>query len=403
MQPRPRVLIVADDLTGAMDTAGPFAQQGLATRVVAEPLGCDPAAVSAARVVSLNTESRHLSEVQSAQRMQACAERFIGSQSFEVIFKKIDSTLRGNVVSETLALLRSCKRTSALVAPAFPAQGHTVRGGVVHVNGMALPQTSFASDALSPPPLAPLPDVFRATSSERPVVSWVPGTNLPSAVGGIVIADSESDADLATVLGLAKDRLADTLLVGSAGLARALARLLGSGVPEARPPATVDGPIVFVVGSRAASSREQVQRLRAMPGTVVLEAPNGMLTVPRDVPAAAQTVILAVADPITGEGDARQVARGLSHAALQLSRQLGSRALVATGGDTAIALLDASRCSALEVLGELMPGIPYARLTLDAKALLLVTKAGGFGNRETFVEIVRRLRPLATTVIAEVK
>ena len=56
-----RVLIVADDLTGALDTAGPFAHQGLLTKVVAQPLQCDAESVADARVVSVNTDSRHLS------------------------------------------------------------------------------------------------------------------------------------------------------------------------------------------------------------------------------------------------------------------------------------------------------------------------------------------------------
>ena len=55
-----RVLIVADDLTGSLDTAGAFAEQGLTTVVVAQPLDCDEDAISEARVVSINTDSRHL-------------------------------------------------------------------------------------------------------------------------------------------------------------------------------------------------------------------------------------------------------------------------------------------------------------------------------------------------------
>src|SRR5437762_225267 len=56
----PRVLIVADDLTGAMDSAGPFAGIGVETWVVAAPMQCDPATIARARVVSVNTDSRHL-------------------------------------------------------------------------------------------------------------------------------------------------------------------------------------------------------------------------------------------------------------------------------------------------------------------------------------------------------
>ena len=118
---QPRVLIVADDLTGALDTSGPFAQQGLTTMVVAQPLDSDADAVRDARVVSINTDSRQLEPAAAADRVESCVRRF-ARQRFDIVFKKIDSTLRGNVATETMALLNVCDRKVALIAPAFPAQ-----------------------------------------------------------------------------------------------------------------------------------------------------------------------------------------------------------------------------------------------------------------------------------------
>jgi len=102
----PRVLIVADDLTGALDTAGAFAQQGVSTKVVAQPLAADAASVGETRVVALNTASRHLPAADAAARVQRCVRRFAG-QHFDFVYKKIDSTLRGNVVAETVALIET--------------------------------------------------------------------------------------------------------------------------------------------------------------------------------------------------------------------------------------------------------------------------------------------------------
>jgi D-threonate/D-erythronate kinase len=386
----PRVLIVADDLTGAMDTAGPFAQQGLETRVVAQPLDCDPASVSSARIVALNTESRHLPPAAAAERVAACAARFF-AQPFPIVFKKLDSTLRGNVVAETLALMRASGRAGALVAPAFPAQGRTVSGAMVHVNGVPLPETPFARDALSPPPLQPLNEVFAAARPAPAVASWRQGDVMPQA-GPVVIADAQTDADVAASLDAVIARLDDILLAGSAGLGLALARALRPAGTHGRGRPSTDGPIIYVVGSRAPQSRAQVERLRAEPGTRIVEAPNGE---PERLPSMAgdgQLVILAVPDAVHGEGDATRVAQGLSRAALAAVRASGSQTLVATGGDTAIAVLRASGCAALEVMGDLMPGIPYARLSLDGRPLWLITKAGGFGDSETFVAVAHRLR-----------
>lgn len=385
-----RVLIVADDLTGAMDTAGPFAQQGLATVVVVQPLACDPASVTAAEVVALNTESRHLGANEAAAKVAACVSHF-AAQPFDIAFKKIDSTLRGNVVAETLALMRAGGRSGALVAPAFPAQGRTVIDAVVHVNGTPLSETAFAKDALSPPPLRPLTEEFRAAGSTITVTVWRRG-DATAPDGAVVIADAQTEEDIAASLQSVAQRMDDIVLVGSAGLGKALAQSLRSSRTRAQSMPLADGPIVFVVGSRAAQSRAQVELLRQQAGTLVVTAPNGVVGELPSLGNAGQIVILAVPDPVAGEGDAAQVALDLTRAALAAVRASGSRVLVATGGDTAVAVLQASATATLEVMGDLMPGIPYARLSLDGTPLWLVTKAGGFGDAETFVELARRLR-----------
>ncbi|HWQ38456.1 MAG TPA: four-carbon acid sugar kinase family protein [Burkholderiales bacterium] len=385
-----RVLIVADDLTGAMDTAGPFAQRGLKTSVVPQPLACDPASLATSQVISLDTGSRHLPPAEAAKRVAQCVSRF-GTQSFDIVFKKIDSTLRGNVVAETLGLMRACGRDAALVAPAFPAQGRTVREGMVYVNGVPLPETGFARDALSPALRRPLTEVFGEAVGTTKVGIWSPTVKKGAVGRSIVIADGESDADLRAVLETAKPQFGRMLLVGSAGLGNALARSLEAG-KATRPELNVSGPVVFVVGSRAVQSHEQVERLRALAGTVVIEAPNGMVPEQVQTGAALQIVILAVPGAARARADADKVADDLAAGALRIVRSTRSQGLVATGGDTAIALLLRSGCIALEVLGDLMPGLPYARLNLDGKPLWLVTKAGGFGGRDTLYEIALRLR-----------
>ncbi|MGH9579074.1 MAG: nucleotide-binding domain containing protein, partial [Terriglobales bacterium] len=97
------------------------------------------------------------------------------------------------------------------------------------------------------------------------------------------------------------------------------------------------------------------------------------------------------------EGDAEQVAADMARNAIDAARRTHAQALVATGGDTAIAILTVTGNPALQVLGDLMPGIPYARIHVDGAPLWLVTKAGGFGGRDTFRQIVRRLRAEVAT------
>jgi uncharacterized protein YgbK (DUF1537 family) len=393
----PRVLIVADDLTGAMDSAGPFAALGVETWVVAVPPdkagGAPSLSLETARVVSVNTDSRHLSGAQAAQRIEAIA-RYIDFSAFDIVVKKVDSTLRGNVVAETLAMLAASGRRKALVAPAFPAQGRTMSNGVVHVDGKPLAQTAFAKDALSPPPLAPLQEVFGAARRDLRVAVVAPGAAFDEGAD-FWIADSVIDAHLSAAVSAmstnASIRMQDVLLAGSAGLTQALARACFSGGVSSSALDRVNGTIVFAVGSRATRSAEQVDALALEPETAVLHAPNGRLQAGR-LPAARNLVLKATADDAGREGDAEEVASDMAKHAIEIARQASAQALVATGGDTAIAILAASGNPALQVLGDLMPGIPYARIRIDGSSLWLVTKAGGFGHPLTFRDVARRLR-----------
>jgi D-threonate/D-erythronate kinase len=390
MVQNPRVLIVADDLTGAMDSAGPFAGIGVETWVVAAPLQCDPATIARARVVSVNTDSRHLPAVHAATRVREIVRR-LGPGAFDVVVKKIDSTLRGNVVAETLALLEASGRRAAVVAAAFPAQGRTVKGGVVHVNDVPLAETAFASDALSPPPLAPLQQVF---AEARPGlgVAIAGATDEFSSQSNIRvwIADGATDADLAATVSAVQGRLGALLLAGSAGLSKALASACFGAAGSQVAPEKLAGTIVFAVGSRAVQSAEQVDSLMQEPGTRVLRALNGRLST-NDFPAVRNLILKATADDAGEEGDPQQVAADMARNAIEAARRTHAQALVATGGDTAIAILTLSGNPALQVLGDLMPGIPYARIRVDGAPLWLVTKAGGFGGRDTFRQIARRL------------
>ncbi len=385
----PRVLIVADDLTGAMDSAGPFAALGVETWVVAVPLRSDPASLKSARVVSVNTDTRHLSGAQAAARVSEVVTH-LGVGGFDIVVKKIDSTLRGNVVAETMALLDVSGRREVLVAAAFPAQGRTVRGGIVHVDGKALAQTAFAKDALSPPPLAPLQQAFAEANSGLRVAA-VAASDAFDAGTEIWIADSEIDADLTRIVQSFASRMNSVLMVGSAGLTRALALACFDGHPVPSGPHHVTGTIVFAVGSRAARSAEQVEALAAEPDTKVLRAPNGRLQC-IEIPLARNLVLKATADDTGRESDAERVAACMAKHAIEIACSTQAQALVATGGDTAIAILTASDNPELQVLGDLMPGIPYARIRLEGAPIWLVTKAGGFGGRDTFREVARRLR-----------
>lgn len=138
------IAILADDLTSALDGAAPFAARGLNACVM---LRLPDAALQGAEIVAFDLDSRFVSPEQAEQRFRhaaACVKRA------RLIYKTVDSTLRGNLGPETRGALTGSGRRLAIVAPAFPDAGRTTVDGRQYVDGVALEQTAFARDPEEP-------------------------------------------------------------------------------------------------------------------------------------------------------------------------------------------------------------------------------------------------------------
>src|SRR5215217_4458867 len=224
----PRLVIVADDLTGAADTGACFASAGFATVV---PLS--DTAIPNADVVVLSTDSRDLSASDAAQAVTAAMARMTsarrggskrGSDADSVlIYKKIDSALRGHPRDELLAAMEATGARRALVAPAFPAEGRTTVGGRQHIHGVPLESSRFGgagSDlvALFETDDGPPVRLLDLDTLRGPLDAL---RHLLHDSHGIVVADAETDDDLMR-LAVAADGVQLRLFCGTAGLARQL-------------------------------------------------------------------------------------------------------------------------------------------------------------------------------------
>jgi uncharacterized protein YgbK (DUF1537 family) len=385
-----RIAIVADDLTGALDTAAPFAGHGLLTRVAATPQAVERLEMPC-EVVSVSTNSRHL-PAESAAAAVAAACRALAPLAPAIWFKKIDSTLRGNVAVETVAALAASNRREIVITPATPAQGRTVRHGEVLVDGVPLAETEFVRDPVSPASPVPLADQLRAAdpSLEAQVVTRRP----PPAEGRCAwIADAASDDDLERVARWALTRAATALMAGAAGLGSALAECAFDG--KVAPPRTgpLAGPILYVVGSRAAVSVCQADRLAAgNPDCVPLDAPRGRLDIEGAATALRGRRAGLVRVPSGDDGTSPEaVARALGESVAALIRQTTLGALLLTGGDTAAAVLAAIERPLVTLAGEVAPGVPLGHVEIGGRRVWLVTKAGGFGAEDLFLALPRML------------
>ena len=226
-------LLVADDLTGACDAAVHFAVHGIRPAAVLFARGTK---VAGARVLAVSTESRDLPPAEIRPALADVAAEFPGDAAARV-FKKIDSTLRGNTGLEIAAALESFDCDAAVVCPAFPRMHRVVENGFLRVT--------------SAPEFAPIDVAARLQLQSGLACSHTRADGIAaklSAGSRLVSVDANCDDDL--------DRIAATILpmgrrilwAGSAGLASALARRLGDAYVASGAPAR-SGAALFCIGS----------------------------------------------------------------------------------------------------------------------------------------------------------
>ena len=385
------ITVIADDLTGACDAGACFAGRGRVGVFV------DAASVDARReVASIDTDSRALPPAAAADRVRRAARDLKARLGQGLVFKKIDSTLRGPVAAEIEALLDESGRPAALVCSAFPQQGRTVAGGWLHVDGRPAHTTAIAADPAYPGDLSDVAAILRRTA-RRPV-RHLPlarvrggGSGLRQALADgevIVTADAERDADLDA---LASAALAepDLVLAGSAGLARAVSAQLGWAEPSACVPGS--GAWLVIAGSLHPVTRAQVRALRAA-GVTFAEI-GGVAAPDLDRLAAAlaerRPALLTTAEPAAPAAAGRHAAaRALAAAAAAVVAIARPDGIAATGGDTARAVMAALGADRIELAGAPAPGLALGELVTPRMTIPWFSKAGGFGAPDLWLTLL---------------
>ncbi|MEZ0601215.1 four-carbon acid sugar kinase family protein [Paraburkholderia sp. IW21] len=396
------MLIIADDLSGAADCAIGFACAGYRTVVT-----LDAAQPFPADVIAADIDTRRLAPAQAGERAAAVWQTF--RQPGRRLYKKIDSTLRGNWAAEVAALQPLAGL--AIVAPAFPATGRTVLGGQLFVHGNPLvttdtwqlehanrcadPRAMLAEAGLTTA-LVDLPTLREGSDALAARIARIAADGTQT-----LIVDAETAGDLLT-LARATAPLNDRLFwVGSGGLARELASMPGLFDGSARadaarpaPRAAHGAPVLVMVGSLSAVAERQCAVLREQGNVRELIVPPAVLRLCErhtDWPVWQTRIAAALGARVDlllriGRDDAFDPVEGaLLSAALAALAQPHFAALgglVVTGGETARAMLGAIGIGNLELVAEIEAGVALGQpLGAGAPAhLRVVTKAGAFGT-----------------------
>lgn len=392
-----RLAIIADDLSGALDTAAPFAARGADTRVV---ISLEVLAATLETwqgqwpdVIAVNTESRHLLADQAARRVFE-AVQLLKRAHPQQWFKKVDSTLRGQVIAECTAL-REALGIALLLAPAVPAQGRIVRDAQVWVEGCLLADTAYQQDARSTPIIGPIDHAFAA--SGLPLHRYYPG--LEEAIPGEdCIVDAASDEALSMLYEQLLASGENRAMVGAAGLAAAIAhRCFGAADAHFRSLENVSA-VVYAVGSRSLRAGEQLSQLRQQfPHLTVINACGEPMAAPYSNHAFSACAVVPGSDG-TVHTASEVAAKMAGQVALMTSswQKDAEQLLFLTGGDIAMAVLTQLSVSCITVETEWSPGVALGYVDSDPRRRV-ITKAGGFGDPQLLVRLQQQFKAALET------
>ncbi len=425
--------IIADDLTGANDTALQFFLKGLNTEIL---LSYNDELQNHINVGTwaISTETRNIEKNDAAKVVYDIANVFKEKLNVEHFYKKIDSTLRGNITYEIFAALEATGKDAAVVAPAYVQEGRITVGGYQLLKGVPIERTDAARDPSAPIYESYVPDILKkplgdnaknmVASIELNIVAKGAGPiaqKLNELIGSgkkIIVADCVSTIDFEQIVLAMQKSPYEILPCGSAGLAQALASVWLDDIKINKTTKTVPRlPKLILSGSATSLSALQLQKLEDEDDysnksyflrLTLKDIINGVSenVVKRICDNLVQDNIVAVhVSGITEEIKTEEaknllIDEGITKEALsykitcylsELAREIKKCSefiLITIGGETSHECCDAIGAKYLQVVDAILPAIP---LCIDSTAQLIVTKSGNLGSASTLVEIVQYL------------
>ncbi|RPF53928.1 four-carbon acid sugar kinase family protein [Aquisalibacillus elongatus] len=408
--------IIADDFTGANDTGIQLSKKGYSTQVLVDlPQGQID---QQAQVTIVDTDTRAASEHDAQQMIKKIAS-FLERNQINEFYKKVDSTLRGQVGAEIAALEKELNPDVVVIAPAYPSLGRITSGGVHYVDGQPVADTEFGRDPKTPVTESHIVELLKPYAQGR-MAQFTSGDDLDVVKSEMdaghtwFVCDVEKDDDLQSISNVFSSLDLNVLWVGSAGLIEYIdfdLEIEGS-VTEYLP-SDASSQVLTVSGSLSQKTRSQLESLSHADHVQTLEINpidllNGNLDqLDMNELSKNQDILLYVDSNqtnieetnryreehgLTKEEVGNTISKGLAVLANELIDHFSIHHMILTGGDTAKAVCSELGISVLELVKELETGIPLGRAQLNGSDQWIVTKAGGFGNEQSLVHATNFLK-----------
>lgn len=391
-----RLVVLADDFTGALDTGIQFGKLGINTIVTQQVDAC-MCAGSDCEVLVINTESRHLTKEKAGQRLYEISDS-IKKAGVPFLYKKIDSTLRGNIGAELYGCMKGMKAEQVMLAPAYPENKRYTWGGLQYIDKTSLSETTFAQDPFNPVISSRVSEIIHSQCAipvyEVPVTGLA---RLDLEAEGIYVFDAGSQRDMEKIAGQLKVFSHLSVFSGCAGFAAFLPSLLEMKT-QATKALKMPRPLLLMCGSICPVSARQLEQAKAL-GIPLFKLSDyldlsengyqGLNRLFRDMESqAGHTMILASSDiesqsPFRpGHSSERaRIADRLGYITKRAAETFGYKDLAVFGGDTLLAVLNHLKLSELRPVEEIEPGVVLS----ETGGYRVISKAGGLG-REDVVE-----------------
>lgn len=434
-----KLLIIADDFTGALDTGVQLSKHSIKTIVMSNP-DTAPQLDESCQVLVINAGIRHCSPSDAYD----CICRLLHTyEDFDHVYLKTDSVLRGNISAVFAAALDTLKKPLYFI-PAYPDLKRTTVHATAYVNNQLLEHSVFKDDPRTPTLQSHIPDILNASHSiDCKCISpdhYTDFTESSRKSDTVYVFDCETNQQLHSIGNILADNDLYTLTAGCAGFASTFIEHL----PLEKRSGTASQskqPVLFISGSANAVTLDQLAYARQQDYTIISLSEtmfsniNCITSDPKDkdfskdlifvktLETAVSTllegksVILATAasksDLVLPENIKKDIKSEesfhnyiasytsslvksiLDKAEMLTATEDGDLSidhLVVFGGDMVAAILDKLGCSQVTAAGEITSGVPLCEICYNGRDRRLVTKSGGFGEADIIPVIERYLR-----------
>jgi len=400
-----KLLVIADDFTGALDTGVQFAKQGVKTLVTTDT-GIDMQKIdSSIEVLVVDTETRHMTGVDAYKTVYSLVKKSVAI-GIKHIYKKTDSVLRGNIGSELLAVMDGAGSDKLMFIPAYPDNSRIIVDGVQYVSGVPIAESHFARDPFNPVINSYIPDIIKQyTDIETIVVKQDEATDF-NKYQGIFIFDAKTNDEMIEIGYKLNCSNQLKLTAGCAGFACILCSLLD--FTKSMTGSFDFGDTVLVIsGSVNKTSLDQMNHLKeAGFKGITLTDEHKLNNNYHDsihlkklvgfIKNSLKQKKTAYIEAVGNESDiidANQltITKNIGTAVKQILDDFPVDNLFIIGGDTLLGIMEHLEIKQVIPMLELSPGIALSKAFSDKYSFNLITKSGGFGNKDAVTNVLSRL------------